>query len=176
MCLDSLRRSECLNDKCTSHHIKGTNRQPKLIKNNQQDRFSILPERSFQVNHGLPERSDQVNHDLPERSDQVNHDKDPYTAEHEAQADTPAIQDQEIHFLEVIRLMKAEILSTMNQKIASLTTQFQRIQPMVYPSNLMPYMQPPMLQTNPQLMFTPQVPRGTQQQPPRVRIQTPHQI
>lgn len=157
MCLDSLKTSECFNEKCSFNHIKGTRRQPKLIRNNQQECSSSSPAKSHRNN------SDS---DLP-------------AADSNISAKEPVEENQTGHFLEIIRLMKAEILSTMNQQIASLTAQIQSIQPSVHrivPPPQMPYPQHVIPQTNPQLMFTPPTLRGTQQPTPQMRIQTPPRI
>ena len=152
MCLDSLRKSECLDEKCTYQHIKGTRRQPKLITN------SI----SSQV--APPARND---HTQAKDSNSADNSDPPLIPVNECQPD---------HFLEVVRLLKAEILSTMNERLASLTAQIQNIQrPMGYPPNLLPYLPPPQ-QTNPQQMFTPLIPRGTHQAPLQQQTQGPRPL
>ena len=89
---------------------------------------------------------------------------------------TPEKENQTGHFLEVIRLMKAEILSQMNHQIASLTAQIQSIQPSVHqivPPPMMPYPQQAISQTTTLLTFTPLPPRGAQQPIQRVQFETP---
>ena len=96
MCLDSLRKAECYDENCTYHHIKGTKRQPALVRNTQQS----------------CQKSSQSEKEKP-TTDII----------------SPEKENQTGHFLEVIHRMKAEILSEMNQQIASLTAQIQSIQP-----------------------------------------------
>ena len=155
MCMDSLKKSECLNEKCTFNHIKGTRRQHKLFKNNQQN--------------------------MPISSS-------PTPAEKPAVEKTTKDDNQADHFLDVVRLLKAEIISTMNAQIASLATQIQgiqQVQAQQFPSLQMPYYQPAIIppsqsQMNQQLLFTPQILQGTQQRttnqmqtPTANRMQTP---
>lgn len=93
MCMDSLKKSECLNDQCTYHHIKGTRRQPKVAKNNQNPQTpSTVP-------------------------------KEPTEAEK-----LPESNNQTGNFLEALRLLKAEILATMNNQISTLASQIQQVQ------------------------------------------------
>ena len=146
MCLDSLRKAECYDENCTYHHIKGTKRQPALVKNTQQScQKSSQPEKEKPTTDIISQEN----------------------------------ENQTGHFLEVIRLMKAEILSEMNQKIASLTAQIQSIQPpqhQVVTPQLMPYPQQAIPQSINPLMFTPLPPRGAQQPIQRVQFQTPPTI
>ena len=144
--MDSIRKSECYNEKCTFNHIKGTRRQPPLVKNKQQD-LKLIPSSSPPS---------------PSKAETVEPTKD---------------DNQAGHFLEVVRLLKAEIISTMNTQIANLTAKIQGIQQVQaqMPPHQIPYQQPaifpPQFPVTPQLLFTPQVQGTQQQQPPR--IQTP---
>ena len=113
MCMDSLRKSECFNEKCTFNHIKGTRRQPLLTRNNQQ-------------------------------KEKLTNKQTPKTTT--TNTTTEQINAEESHggnFLEMIRLMKAELITTMNTQIASLATQIQGIQQMQTHQTLMPMHQVP---------------------------------
>ena len=146
MRLDSLRKAECYDENCTYHHIKGTKRQPALVKNTQQScQKSSQPEKEKPTTDIISQEN----------------------------------ENQTGHFLEVIRLMKAEILSEMNQQIASLTAQIQSIQPpqhQVVTPQLMPYPQQAIPQSINPLMFTPLPPRGAQQPIQRMQFQTTQTI
>ena len=151
MCMESLRKSECLNEECTFNHIKGTRRQPKLVMNNQSTRVQNQPSNT----DAKPPGSAVTNN---------------------SNAD---------HFLEVVRLLKAEILTTMNSQIATLTNQIKGLQqvqaqtPQIpyYPPAMFPHMQSRM---NPQLLITPQMPQRTQPQtatqPAMSRIPAPNHV
>ena len=152
MCLDSMRKSECFDENCSFHHIKGTRRQPTLVKNNHQECLS------------------------PHPTSQKSRVTGPQTQNPSMDTTTPEKENQTGHFLEVIRLMKAEILSQMNHQIASLTAQIQSIQPSVHqivPPPMMPYPQQAISQTTTPLTFTTLPPRGAQQPIQRVQFQTP---
>ena len=167
MCLDSLRKSECFNEKCTYNHIKGTRRQPPLIRNNQQKQDATLDDK---------------------QSPEENLNTEPAVAR----------DNQPDNFLEMIRLMKAELITAMNTQIAALTTQVRGIQQMQsqqtlmpmhqttfqpHPQNVMPRQQLPVpIQMNAYAQQTipqaPQVPQGAFQmirqiQPP-TQIQVHH--
>ena len=168
MCLDSLRKSECFNEKCTYNHIKGTRRQPPLTRNNQQKQDATLDDKQSPEENNL--------------------------------STEPAVarDNQPDHFLEMIRLMKAELITAMNTQIAALTTQVRGIQQMQsqqtlmpmhqttfqpHPQNVMPRQQLPVpIQMNAYAQQTlpqaPQVPQGAFQmirqiQPP-TQIQVHH--
>ena len=106
MCMDSLRKSECYNDDCTYHHVKGTRRQPKHTKNQQ----------GF-TNHPSRPPSQEGNKESTSE-DQLG----------QTPGDTATTNNQADHFLEVVRLLKAELISSMNTQIATLSTQIQSIQ------------------------------------------------
>ena len=137
MCISSLRTGECFSENCRFNHIKGTKRQPPVIKRNALTR------------------------------DQPTHANENGNTKNEAD-----------HFLEMIRLLKAEILQTIDQKITSITTQIippqnQQIQmpnlmPM-FPNLISPQTNMPMMgHQPPQMMFL-------NQQPNRPMMVNPNQ-
>ena len=143
MCLNSLTSNECLDENCSYNHIKGTRRQPTLIKKDDHQKEQSPPNN----------RETSINTKPIENSQNINSEAD--------------------HFLEAVRLLKAEILSTMNTQIAALTTQIQNIQqiqaqPM--PVQQMPYYPPIHPQVNPQVA---QILHGTQQRMQLYSFQTP---
>ena len=156
MCMDSLKKSECLNEKCTYNHIKGTRRLPKLVKNNQ------LGTKSNQT--GTPGQGDNdTSRTKIQNSTSPNSDTEPQTKSN--------ITSNENHFLEVVRLLKAEIISTMNTQISTLASQIKGIQQIQaqQPTRQIPYYQHTMFplaqpRMNPQLLVTPQMSQTVQQQ------------
>ena len=106
MCMDSLRKSECYNDDCTYHHVKGTRRQPKHTKN-----------QPGSTNHSSSPPSQEGNKEGTSK-DQLG----------PKSGDTATNKNQAENFLEVVRLLKAELISSMNTQIATLSTQIQSIQ------------------------------------------------
>ena len=85
--LDSIRKGECLVASCRFTHVKGTRREPIMIKNI------------------------------------VNHNNKPL-----AEKDEKIKSSEPDHFLEIIRLMKEEILETMNKKITSIESNIHHLQ------------------------------------------------
>ena len=165
MCLDSLRNSECYNENCTYHHVVGTRRQPKLIKNQQQDQITATQSKTSDEQH-LQERdltSEQVEKRRKELQG-INQGDD-------------GRNNQADHFLEVIRLLKAEIISSMNVQISALAAQIQGIQ-QVQARQMIPlqmtHYQPGMTQVDNPLLLTPQ-PRGSNPIPIQLaqRMQAP---
>eukprot|EP00111_Clytia_hemisphaerica_P002173 TCONS_00006108-protein len=88
MCFDSIRKGECLNKTCHFTHVKGTRRDPVLVKNT-------------------------VSHD----NKLLKRGKDA-----ETQPSEPG------HFLEIVRLMKEEIMETLSKKISSMENHLQHLQ------------------------------------------------
>ena len=157
MCMDSLKKSECLNEKCTYNHIKGTRRLPKLVKNNQLGSKSNQTGTSGQGSNGTP------------HTKQIQHSTSPIS-DTEPQTESSTTTNDN-HFLEVVRLLKAEIISTMNTQIATLASQIKGIQQVQaqQPTQQIPYYQHTMFplaqpRMNPQLLVTPQMPQRVLQQ------------
>ena len=148
MCIDSLKKSECFNEQCTFNHIKGTRRQPKLIKNNQHSNSS------------------------PAAS--------PNPPLRPAEEKPPENDNQADHFLEVVRLLKAEIITSMNNQISTLAAQIHDIKQTqaqrIPPQPMTQYYQPVIHPRNqfPMNLFPPQIIQGAQQAAPS-RMQTPIQ-
>ena len=119
---------------------------------------------------------------LETREEDKEEDESP-TREDDVEEKTGYKENQAGHFLEVFRLFKAEIISSMNAQIATLSNQIKEIQ-QVQARQMVPlhmtYYQPGMIpqsQLDNQLLFTPQ-PQGTQNQLPiqmhmSQRMQTP---
>ena len=105
MCLESLRKGQCFSTKCPFNHIKGTKRHPSVIENKVE---SVSPQSQIKTTDVLP--SPDKNEDSKQKQD-----------DHK-QYDTG-------HFLEFVRLLKAEILQTLDSKITALTSQLQLLQP-----------------------------------------------
>ena len=164
MCLDSLRNSECYNENCTYHHVVGTRRQPKLIKNQQQDQITATKSKMSDEQH--PEERDLTNEQVEEKRKEL-----------QSTNQDDERNNQSDHFLELIRLLKAEIISSMNVQISALAAQIQGIQ-QVQARQMIPlqmtHYQPGMTQVDNPLLFTPQ-PRGSNPIPIQLaqRMQTP---
>ena len=109
MCMDSLRKSECYNDDCTYHHVKGTRRQPKHVQNHQGS-----------TNHPPKPLSHEGNKESAKQG------QADVSIHNNTSGDNNS--NQADHFLEVVRLLKAELISSMNTQIATLSTQIQSIQ------------------------------------------------
>ena len=99
MCFDSLRKGECFSESCRYNHVKGTIRHPPTARS---ERPGIDLENPPNPPYKLPVYSND-NH--------INN---------ESTIDTS--------FLEVINMMKQEILQTFDQKIKSIQNQMQQLQ------------------------------------------------
>ena len=119
MCISSLRKGECFSQSCKFNHVKGTKRHPPTTKIRQPD---VYPNTNAPTNQ-QPDNAHQI-----QQSSQQN-------------------PDGQNHFLELIRLLKAEILQTMEMKMTSITNQIQQMQqiqtqphqfnPVIHPPNLL---------------------------------------
>ena len=118
MCMNSLRKGECFFESCRFNHVKGTKRHPPVIKNR---------------NSGHIENGERVE-TMPEKIDQsteIQNDTSPKSFTNPVQpSNDPG------HFLEVVRLLKQEIITTINQKITAIQKQVQQLQ-QVYPIHAM---------------------------------------
>jgi len=114
MCIDSLRRGECLNQRCGFRHV-GTKRAPP----NERREFNVSPasaemrsQNQWHQNHQI-----QDEHSGDTRSHGANQqDQDHYHQHIDSSSHTPD------HFLEVGRLWKADILQEMDTRLQSIQT------------------------------------------------------
>ena len=143
MCINSLRKGECFSTTCRFNHVKGTKRTPPAVKNEN----AVMP-KSNNNDVKAPEfaQSDSTNDSNPNETG---------------------------HFLEVIRLLKAEILQTLDLKMALITRQinFLQNQSLQFPQPNLAIQQPANVMMRPQ--FQPQFQPPTfmlpnQGSPPRV--------
>ena len=116
MCINSLRKGECFSQSCKFNHIKGTKRHPPQNQTQNSNANSNTSTGAQSQNTIQP----------PNESAPINH---------------PIQHDN--HFLEVIRLLKAEILQSMELKMTSITNQIQQLQ-----QNQQPYLNPPLHPAN----------------------------
>ena len=88
MCFDSLRKGECLNKSCRFAHVKGTKRDPTIVKNTvTHDNKLLRDAKDVEIRNPVPN-----------------------------------------HFLETMRLMKEEIMETLNKKITSIENHLHHLQ------------------------------------------------
>ena len=132
MCFDSLRKGECFTESCRYTHIKGTRRHPPITRN------------------------EVVQNNIPDNTQQ--NDKDTQHQNYKTR-DEPQFKDNG-HFLEVVRLLKEDILETLNRKMSTIQNQVHQLQ-LAY--------QPQPLQTQPTQaqIQVPTMPRQQIQYPPQ---------
>ena len=141
MCLNSLRKGECFNEECKFNHVKGTKRHPPVapikvgnghLHNKEQgknDPGSAISSITDRVQYGvqyppLPPRFG-ASTDIGNTKQSENRNTAASSATNSQGA---ASSNDSGHFLEVISLLKTEILQTLNQKISAITAQIEQIQ------------------------------------------------
>ena len=147
MCLNSLRKGECFSEECKFNHVKGTKRYPPVTPNNNAGNGSQNKSgqgKSYPKRKDLPEPSSTINRTqsgdqfppLPTRTGVIN------SRGCEAQSETlttsvstaannqgnATTSNESGNFLEIMSLLKTEIMHTLNQKILAITAQIQQIQ------------------------------------------------
>ena len=185
MCINSLRKGECFSEDCRFNHVKGTKRHPPAVKSN--TRRSMHADSSYNQNPASnqnPPPEDVRSWADTRRTVPTN----PMLYQNPVSNHNPATEDgnnqNPDHFLEVIRLLKAEILQTFDQKMASITNQISVLQnqqmqmkmplptqmPMTYSmqppmgvTSMRPHLPPPMFMMPNQQATQSRVPNPTQQ-------------
>ena len=142
MCINSLRKGECFDESCKFNHVKGTQRHPPVTLNKQTGRPVSSSTQSIKL-----DRPNDIhnNQNLP---------KAPLNANNQRQNQNQNSPND--HFLEVVRLLKADIMQMMEAKMAVFNNQIQQIQQQPYPPQFKPGLYPPNLLNTIQPQLAPQ--------------------
>ena len=135
MCFGSLRKGECFSENCRYNHTKGTKRHPPVVRNDTRERG-----RQENIHQTTVEDKNVRSMDNSRPNNAVDNS-----------------------FLEIINLMKQEILQTLNQKISAIQSQMQQLHQTQ--QSRLPSQQPPI--SNVPLVRPPQI-QGMRPPPPQL--------
>ena len=174
MCLNSLRKGECFSETCRFHHVKGTKRHPPVVNNISSTTQSNEPNARQASCPAQSTNSSRNLHNVRPGSSGTSGDNPlspPAPGSNESQEIPAQSSDGTDHFLQMIRLLKQEILQTLDQKMLAINAQVKQIQQAqsLHQSQPIPQMLRPQLPPG----FPPTI-QNYQQQQHQLHIQ-PHQ-
>ena len=141
MCLNSLRKGECFSEDCKFNHVKGTKRHPPVTPNH----TGNGSQQNSAQGKSNPKKKNDPGPDVRSTSDRSQYgDQFPPlqtrtdtsnsrgcgargTTSSTSQANMAA-SNETGHFLEIVSLLKKEIMQTLDQKIFAITAQIKQIQ------------------------------------------------